>query len=425
MGKRPFHRISPHSSVQSLSCERNSTILEIDVKLKFIFWITAVFLLFLAACGGGGGNDVITTESGLMIETLEEGTGEIPQPNEIVNVHYIGTLEDGTEFDNSYTRGQPIQFPLGQGAVIPGWDEGVGMMQVGEKARLTIPPDLAYGEAGAGGVIPPNATLTFEVELVSIEPPPPTPTPAPPPTSVDEEDYFDTDEGLRFAVLQVGDGDAPVDGGGLTFHFSGWTEDGTAIGDSYSFGQPFQMTLGRDEVMPGWDLALAQMQVGEKTQFILPPELALGEEGSPPVIPPNTPLIFEFELLEVSDPPPPPATVDEEDYIVTDSGLKVAILEEGDGEQPEAGQTVVVNYRGWLEDGFSFDNSYDRGQPFEFVLGQGGVIAGWDEGIALLNVGDTAQLVIPPDIGYGPTGSGSIPPDSTLIFEVELLEVKE
>lgn len=391
------------------------------MKLKFVLGLTAV-ILALAACGGADG--VITTESGLQYEQLEAGTGEIPQPGEVVSVHYIGTLEDGTEFDNSYTRGEPIQFPLGQGAVIPGWEEGIGMMQVGEKARLTIPPDLAYGEAGAGGVIPPDATLNFDVELIAIEPPPPTPTPPPPPTSVDEEDYFDTDEGLRYAVLQVGDGDMPVEGGGVTFHFSGWVEDGTAIGDSYSFGQPFVMTLGRDEVMAGWDLALAQMQVGEKTQFIIPPELALGEEGSPPVIPENATLIFEIELLEVSDPPPPPTGVDESDYITTDSGLKVAILEAGDGPAPEAGQTVVVEYRGWLEDGFSFDNSYDRGQPFEFTLGEPGVIEGWQEGIALLNVGDKAQFVIPPELGYGASGSGTIPPGATLIFEVELLEAK-
>ncbi|MEM7334287.1 MAG: FKBP-type peptidyl-prolyl cis-trans isomerase [Chloroflexota bacterium] len=395
------------------------------MKLKTLILGTAVLLLLSACSPSTGGNDaVITTESGLQFEELEAGDGDTPQPGDIVAVHYTGTLEDGTEFDSSLTRGEPIEFPLGQGSVIPGWDEGIGMMQVGDKARLTIPPGLAYGEAGAGNVIPPNATLIFEVELVSIVPPPPTATPLPPPTSVDDGEFEEADSGLRFAVLQAGDGDMPESGGTVSFHFSGWLEDGTSIGTSYLGGQPLQITIGREEIMPGWDLALGQMQVGEMSQFIMPPELGLGEVGSPPVIPPNATLVFEFELLEILPPPPAPTSVDEEEFTTTDSGLQVAILEEGDGETPEAGQTVVVDYRGWLEDGFSFDNSYDRGQPFEFVLGQGNVIPGWDEGIALLQVGDKAQLVIPSDLGYGPTGSGSIPPDSVLIFEVELIEIR-
>ena len=86
-----------------------------------------------------------------------------------VSVHYSGFLLDGTKFDSSYDRGQPITFPIGQGRVIPGWDEGIALLKVGSKARFIIPPNLAYGERGAGGVIPPNATLIFEVELVDIK----------------------------------------------------------------------------------------------------------------------------------------------------------------------------------------------------------------------------------------------------------------
>lgn len=420
MSKRPSHRPIASPPVQSAPEQQN---LEMLVKLKIIVLGTAVLFL-LAACGGG--SNVITTESGLQFEELEAGDGETPQPGDIVSVHYTGTLEDGTEFDSSLTRGEPIQFPLGQGAVIQGWDEGIAMMQVGDKVRLTIPPELGYGPAGAGGVIPPNATLIFEVELVDIVPPPPTPTPLPPPTEVEDSAFEETDEGLRFTVLEEGNGEMPEEGSSVFFHFSGWLEDGTSIGSSYQSPQPLQINIGREEIMPGWDLALGQMQVGEKSQFIIPPELALGEVGSPPVIPPNATLIFEFELLEILPPPPPPTSVEEDEYITTDSGLQYVILEEGDGEMPEAGDLVSVNYRGWLaEDGFQFDNSYDRGQPFEFVLGQGSVIPGWDEGVALLSVGDKAQFVIPAELAYGPSGSGSIPPDSTLIFEVELLEISE
>ena len=108
-----------------------------------------------------------TTPSGLRITDLEVGSGDEATAGNTVVVHYRGTLENGTEFDASYGRG-PFSFPLGGGRVIKGWDEGVAGMKVGGKRRLVIPPDLGYGARGAGGVIPPNATLIFEVELLQV-----------------------------------------------------------------------------------------------------------------------------------------------------------------------------------------------------------------------------------------------------------------
>jgi FKBP-type peptidyl-prolyl cis-trans isomerase FkpA len=110
----------------------------------------------------------ITTPSGLVYEDLVVGGGAAAAPGQTVAVHYTGWLTDNTKFDSSRDRNEPFVFPLGAGSVIRGWDEGVAGMKIGGERRLTIPPQLGYGESGAGGVIPPNATLVFEVELLEI-----------------------------------------------------------------------------------------------------------------------------------------------------------------------------------------------------------------------------------------------------------------
>ena len=110
-----------------------------------------------------------TTESGLQYIEIVEGAGTSPKPGDLVVVHYTGMFLDGKKFDSSVDRNEPFQFVIGQGQVIAGWDEGVMSMKIGGKRKLTIPPHLAYGERGAGGVIPPNATLEFEVELLEIK----------------------------------------------------------------------------------------------------------------------------------------------------------------------------------------------------------------------------------------------------------------
>ena len=137
----------------------------------------AVLAVLVAACsqsqapagGGGGGGQEVTTASGLKYTDTKVGTGAEAKAGQQVSVHYTGWLTNGTKFDSSKDRGQPFEFPLGGGRVIKGWDEGVQGMKVGGVRKLTIPADLGYGAQGAGGVIPPNATLVFEVELLDVK----------------------------------------------------------------------------------------------------------------------------------------------------------------------------------------------------------------------------------------------------------------
>lgn len=113
-------------------------------------------------------DDLTESPSGLRYADLAVGDGDEARAGHQVTVHYVGTLMDGTEFDSSRKRDQPFQFLLGQGVVIPGWDEGVAGMRVGGRRRLVIPPRLAYGEHGAGHLVPPDATLDFDVELLCV-----------------------------------------------------------------------------------------------------------------------------------------------------------------------------------------------------------------------------------------------------------------
>jgi peptidylprolyl isomerase len=248
---------------------------------------------------GGLGEDAFeTTESGLRYAILEEGEGsESPVAGQVVSVHYTGWLEDGTQFDSSVERGQPFSFPLGQQMVIPGWDEGIALLKVGDKARLIIPSELAYGEAGGGTVIPPNATLVFDVELVDIAEGPPEA-----PVAVDPDDYVVTDSGLQYYDMVVGEGPSPQTGQVATMHFTIWLEDGTLLGSTLSSAQPVQALVGSGQLFPGWEEGLQSMQVGGSRQLVIPPELAFGEEGTPDgSVPPNTGLIIEMELLSVLD----------------------------------------------------------------------------------------------------------------------------
>jgi peptidylprolyl isomerase len=241
-----------------------------------------------------------------------------------------------------------------------------------------------------------------------------------------QDDIQTTSSGLEYVILSEGDGDIPEVGQVVTVHYTGWLEDGTEFDSSRGRDEPFQFALGLGMVIAGWDEGIAMMPVGTRAQLIIPSDLAYGEAGRPG-IPPDSTLIFDVELLDIQPgPPESPTEIDDGDYEETDSGLQYYDLEVGDGAALEEGQSVLIHYTGWLEDGSMFDSSLSRGQPIGVVLGGGQLFPGWEEGLASMNVGGIRQLVIPPELAFGEEGAGGgiIPPNAVLIMEIELLEAQ-
>ena len=234
-----------------------------------------------------------------------------------------------------------------------------------------------------------------------------------------------TDSGLQYIDTVVGDGESPKQGDKVVVHYTGKLEDGTKFDSSVDRNRPFEFTIGVGQVIRGWDEGVMSMRVGGKRTLTIPSELAYGERGAGKVIPPNATLVFDVELLEIKE-----MYVDTDfslpgKEINTESGLRMIEHVTGSGDKPKSGQSVSVHYRGYLPDNTQFDSSHDRGKPFVFNVGEGRVIKGWDEAILDMNVGSKRTLIIPPELGYGTRGAGrSIPPNATLIFEVELIDAK-
>ncbi|HSH03712.1 MAG TPA: FKBP-type peptidyl-prolyl cis-trans isomerase [Anaerolineae bacterium] len=381
---------------------------------------------------GAGGAEYegqgIVTDSGLRYIEKEAGSGAQPQVGDLVEVHYVGTLLDGTQFDSSRDRGVPFSFPLGQGRVIAGWDEGIALMKEGGTATLVIPPELGYGAQGAGASIPPNSTLVFEVELVSIsEPPTPVPTAPPLPTPTMSPDETETESGLRYEILVEGDGEPVDDGDIVEVHYVGTLADGTQFDSSRERGEPFAFPLGRGAVIQGWDEGIALLNVGTQARFIIPPELGYGPQDNG-VIPPNSTLIFEVEVMGILPPPPEaPEDIAAEDYEETETGLQYYVFEEGDGETLPTGATVRLHVTMWTEDGASLGSTMESGQPLFFGVGAGRAFPGWEEAVSLMSVGSKWQVIVPPELAFGETGSqdGVIPPNMPIVLQLEVLSLVE
>ncbi len=325
-------------------------------------------------------------------------------------------------FADSYAAGEPLEFTIGVGQVIAGWDRGLIGMKVGEIRKLHIPYQLAYGENSLEG-IPAYSDLYFEVELVAAEKPM---EPDVFPKSVDGLKWKDAAKGLKVYDEKVGSGKPAVVGSVLKTHYTGWLLSGRKFGSSKDLGKPLQVVLGAGKMIKGWEVGLEGMKEGGVRWFRVAPNMGYGATAYS-MIPSNSTLIFRVELVssEIDE-----AIAEAMDFFPDTTaltiengpeGLRYAVIKQGEGEPAQKGQTAKVHYTGWLTNGYKFDSSRDRGQVFPFPLGGGRVIRGWELGVQGMLPGEKRILIVPPGLGYGARGAGPIPGNSTLIFAVEYL----
>jgi len=219
--------------------------------------------------------------------------------------------------------------------------------------------------------------------------------------------------GLSYVDSIVGQGPIVQPDDFIVADYAGYIYENGVKGDkfdaSYDRGEPIAFPLGRSFVITGWERGVPGMHVGGKRSLIVSPDLAYGEQGRPPFIPPSATLFFDIEVREIPI-------------------VETEIQTEGTGAIAEIGDQISVHYTGWVwengQKGDKFDSSHERNVPYKFTLGAGMVIPGWDIGLEGMKVGTKARLIIPPVMAYGKQGSPpKIPGDATLCFDVELVEI--
>ncbi len=234
------------------------------------------------------------TASGVLVSVLETVGGQVIQEEMLITMHYTGYLDTDPkqEFDSSHNREEPISFILGRNMVIPGWDEALPGLRTGDRIRLWVPHEMAYGREGRDP-IPPESDLVFDIELIDAEE-----VSEPEPFPVAGKDTLKTESGLQYILVEEGAEELPPAGSIITVHYTGYLSDGRIFDSSVQRSEPLRFVLGSDQVMRGWDEAFALLSKDAKARLIIPPHLGYGDRGSGP-IPPGETLIFDVEVIDI------------------------------------------------------------------------------------------------------------------------------
>jgi len=357
-------------------------------------------------------------ESGVQVEIMEESkecSRMIEGVGEKVAYHYRGYFPDtNKDFDTSYKRGAPWRFQMGRRHVIPGVEKGLMGACVGEKRRIIIPPALAYGPNGDGGVIPPDATIAFEIDIFEI---------------YIKGGYYR--RRLEKTIQKEGDCDLKRvhTGDRVVYHYVGYNEHDMSVFDSsYHRTTPYIFKVGERTVIQGVDLGMHRACIGERLRLVIPPHLGYEDEGvkrdGVVKIPGGGRIIFDITLLEVEDGEnqklyqwePSKSHKWETTQASEDCWTKV-----------QHGNFVALVYYAWFHrnEWKVFAQSDHKSGYLRFKVGDGSVIQGLDEGVIGTCIGEGRRIIIPPEAGFGTTGSldGSVPPNTTVIYDVQVLEV--
>ncbi|GAB4852367.1 hypothetical protein Ancab_016559 [Ancistrocladus abbreviatus] len=342
--------------------------------------------------------------SGVKKKLLKRGLGwETPEFGDEVTVHYVGMLLDGTSFDSSRDRGQTFTFKLGHGQVVKGLDSGIITMKKGETALFTLPPNMAYGNAGHEGV-PPNSIIQFEVELISW---------------IRMVDVC-KDGGIIKRILEEGEANRqPSDLDEVLVKYQVRLLDGTIVAKTAEEGMEFYLKDGH--LIPALPKVIRTMKMGERANLTIQPQSRHGNDEYCSV-PRNSVLVIDLELVSFK------SVID----VTGDSKVIKKIIKEREGNAvANEGAAVTVKYIAKLEDGTIFEKKgFDGEAPLEFIVDEEQVTSSLDRAAATMKKGEQAVLTVSPDYGFGyievHRDLATVPPSSNLVYEVEMLDfVKE
>jgi len=354
------------------------------------------------------------------------------QEGDKVTVHYGGFLQDGKKFDSSFDRAQPFTFTMGVGQVIPGWDQGLLGVCAGEERHLVVPAPLAYGDRGAGDVIPPGATLLFDIVIVDVE-------------RADarqeeeqrrkqeeeakrkkkEEEERKRIEAKKREEEEQRKRQAEEEERKRREEEERRKAEEEEIRRKEQKRKQEEQRRKQQKRKEEEERKKIEEEIRRKEELVRKEEAKLRRQEEEKAQESQRRAEEEEEYKNGED-----EYYYYEDYAPESScepgDLKMQVTHSPGrcGKIARAGDQLTMHYTGKLSSGRKFDSSVDRNKPFQFTLGVGQVIAGWDEGLSGMCVGEKRTLVIPPDLAYGEQGVGAvIPPCSVLVFDVELLEI--